>query len=78
MPDDIDLDDAMDAVRQGRVRVTGRTQAIALLLHGGRATELQPKRFRDGILLHSDAPPLDGGQSRAGRDRSRRDLASEC
>ena len=47
MPDDIDLDDAMDAVRQGRVRVTGRTQAIALLLHGGRATELQPKRFRD-------------------------------
>lgn len=47
MPDDIDLNEAMDAVRQGRVRVGGRTQAIALLLHGGRATEPQPQRFRD-------------------------------
>lgn len=47
MPDDIDLDDAMDAVRQGRVWVSPRTRAIALLLHGGRAIDQQPNRFKD-------------------------------
>ncbi|MBM6545024.1 alpha/beta fold hydrolase [Janibacter sp. YIM B02568] len=37
----------LDDVRRGRVRVKDRTRAIALVLHGGRAEERQPNRWRD-------------------------------
>lgn len=39
--------DVMPAVHEGRLRVTDRTEAIVLLLHGGRATETQPSAWRD-------------------------------
>lgn len=45
-PED-DVDTLMAAVRPGRVRITPRTRAVALLLHGGRAEEPQPQRLRD-------------------------------
>lgn len=41
------LDELMSVVRQGRARVSPRTEAIVVLLHGGRAEDLQPNRFRD-------------------------------
>lgn len=48
---DHDLDELMDAVRRGRVPVTRRTVAIALLLHGGRAIDPRPTRLRDVSYL---------------------------
>ncbi|MBC9958391.1 alpha/beta hydrolase [Yimella sp. cx-51] len=42
-----DTAEVMDAVRQGRAKVDRKTRAIALILHGGRATESQPNRFKD-------------------------------
>lgn len=44
-------DDLMSAIRQGRVRVTARTRALALILHGGRAVTPQPQRRRDVSYL---------------------------
>lgn len=46
-----DLDDLMAAVRQSRVRVTPRTRALALVLHGGRSVTEQPRRHRDVSYL---------------------------
>lgn len=43
--------DLMSAIRQGRARVGPRTQALALLLHGGRAVSAQPQRLRDVSYL---------------------------
>ncbi len=42
-----DTAELMAAVRQGRRIVTRRTQALALLLHGGRAEVEQPQRLKD-------------------------------
>lgn len=41
----------MSAIRQGRVRVGPRTRALALVLHGGRAVDPQPRRSRDVSYL---------------------------
>lgn len=41
----------MSAIRQGRARVGPRTQAVALILHGGRAVDPQLYRSRDVSYL---------------------------
>ncbi|WP_252975657.1 hypothetical protein [Janibacter melonis] len=42
-----DVDRLLADIRTGSLRVTRRTSAIALLLHGGRSVKTQPDRFRD-------------------------------
>lgn len=54
----------MDTIRVGRVKVTRRTRAVAVLLHGGRAEQPQPRRFHDVSYLRMT--PFVGAVRRAG------------
>ena len=56
--------DPMDAIRVGRVKVTRATRAIAVLLHGGRAEQPQPRRFHDVSYLRM--APFVGAVRKAG------------
>lgn len=59
--------DVMAAIRPGRLRMTARTEAIVLLLHGGRAEEPQPHAWRDVSWLRM--LPFARAVRRAGRGR---------